>query len=201
MTGIKYIGDLSRADAALLARYAGNSRAVLEFGVGGSTQVIAQSLAEGSVFISLDTDPGWIMTTQENLRRLGVGARCNLRRYDEWPPAETARFDLIFDDGADHLRIDFALRSFPLLTIGGALLFHDTRRLQDVRNVSCLVETFFEEIDLIHLNERIDGVSSNITVIRKKAREPYADWNDTEARPAWAIGYGPVPEDFWLKRP
>jgi predicted O-methyltransferase YrrM len=195
---MKYIGDLSRQDAALLERYARGARSVLEFGAGGSTQIIAQALPEGGSFLSLDTDPRWIATTRENLSRLGVGDRCELRRYEDWSPG-AALFDLIFDDGEGRLRLDFALRSFPLLTIGGAFLFHDTRRQQDVRNVLALVDTFFEEIEYVHMNERADGASSNITAVRKKSREPYVNWNVSESRPSWAYGLGIVPEDFWSK--
>ena len=198
-TTMKYVGDLSRQDAALLERYARGARAVLEFGAGGSTQIIAQALPAGASFLSLDTDPRWIATTQENLRRLGVADCCQLRRYEDWTPDAT-RLDLIFNDGVGHLRRDFALRSFPLLAIGGALLFHDTRRLQDIRNVLALVDVFFEEIEHVHLNESAEGASSNITVVRKKSREPYVDWNVAEKRPPWAYGLGVVPEDFWPKR-
>jgi len=195
---MKYVGDLSRQDAALLARYARGARAVLEFGVGGSTQIFAQTLSEQASFLSLDTDPKWIAKTRENLRRLGVGDRCQLRRYEDWAP-DTVQFDLIFNDGAGRLRRDFAFRSFPLLAIGGALLFHDTRRRQDIRNVLSLIEIFFEEIEHVHLNEHVDGASSNITVVRKKKREPYVNWNVVEGRPAWAYGHGVVPEGFWSK--
>lgn len=195
---MKYVGDLSSQDAAVLARYARSARSALEFGVGGSTQIIAQALPEGAFFLSLDTDPAWIATTRENLRRLGVDHRCQLMHYEDWPP-DAAQFDLVFDDGVGSLRRDFALRSFPLLAVGGAMLFHDTRRQQDVRNVMALVEIFFEEIEHVHLNERADGATSNITVVRKKTCEPYVDWNAAEGRPAWAYGLGVVPEDFWSK--
>ena len=194
----KFIGDLSRHDAELLERYASSAHSVLEYGVGGSTQIIAQSLTDGASFLSLDTDSGWITTTGENLRRLGVEDRCRMIRYENWSPDAT-RFDLIFDDGADHFRRDFALRSFPLLEIGGVILFHDTRRLLDFQNVLALIEVFFEEIEHVHLNERVTGVSSNITAVRKKAKEPYANWNIVENKPPWAYGQGVVPEDFWLK--
>lgn len=199
-TTMKYVGDLSRQDASLLERYARGARSVLEFGSGGSTQIIAQALPEGTSFLSLDTDPKWIATTRENLRRLGVDdRRCRLHRYEDWTPDAT-QLDLIFDDGVGHLRRDFALRSFPLLAIGGALLFHDTRRLQDIRNVLALVDVFFEEIEHVHLNESAEGASSNITVVRKKSREPYVNWNVAEDRPPWACGLGVVPEEFWPKR-
>lgn len=194
---MKYIGDLSHVDASLLARYACNARTVLEFGAGGSTQIIAQALPRRASFLSLETDPVWITTTRNNLRRLGVAHRCELLLYDDWAPVDTELFDLIFDDGVRHLRLDFALRSFPLLKVGGVLLLHDTRRLRDVRNVLSVVEMFFEEIEQVQMNERIDGTSSNITAVRKKAREPYVNWREAEGKPDWAYGSGVIPDEFW----
>ena len=38
---IRYIGDISREDAELLARTAAGARRILEFGAGASTQVLA----------------------------------------------------------------------------------------------------------------------------------------------------------------
>lgn len=193
---VKYVGDLSKQDAVVLERYARNAYRALEFGVGGSTQIIAQTLPAEAAFWSLDTDAGWITTTQENLRRLGVGDRCQLRPYEDWIPTGI-QLDFIFDDGVDRLRRDFAFRSFPRLAIGGVLLFHDTRRLRDVQNVLSVIEGFFDEIESVNFNERVDGVASNITVVRKKAKEPYVNWNAVEQRPPWAYGQGAVPDDFW----
>lgn len=190
----KFIGDLSKEDAALLENYAAKSHSVLEFGVGGSTQIIAQSIPDGASFISLDTSDEWIAKTEANLRRLGTKNRCQITRYENWP---SGIFDMIFDDGEPSLRREFALRSFPMLKVGGVILFHDTRTLSCIQNALAIVETFFEEVEQVSLNERIAGVSSNITVIRKKAKEPYVNWNDAEGRPQWQIGYGDVPEDFW----
>lgn len=194
----KYIGDISRQDAELLEHYASLSRSVLEFGVGASTQVIAQSIPAGATFVSLDTEDEWMARTADCLARLGVERRCRMTRYSEWP-ALPDRFDLVFDDGKDALRREFAMRSFPMLVPGGAMLLHDTRRVEDVRNVTTLVETFFEEVEHVHLNKRVAGVSSNITVVVKKKREPYVDWNAAEGRQAWAVGYGRVPDEFWAK--
>lgn len=197
---MKYIGDLSSQDASLLGCYASSASSVLEFGVGGSTQIIAQAISPLASFTSLDTDPKWIEITRGHLCRLGVDTRCQMLPYEPWaadpPPAS---YDLVFNDGLNSLRRDFALRSFPLLTVGGVMLFHDTRRPRDVRYVLDLVEMFFEEVEHVHLNERFQGASSNITAVRKKARETYVDWNLAEGRPPWAYGLGEVPEDFWSK--
>lgn len=194
---MKFIGDLSCQDALLLERYARKADSILEFGVGGSTQIIAQSLGTKAVFTSIDTDPAWIVRTQDALQKLDVAARCNFTLYENWQPV--GQYDLVFDDGADELRASFATQAFQSLSIGGVILFHDTRRYRDVRNVLNLIDRFFEEIDEVRFNEAVDGVSSNITVVRKKKREPYVDWNIAEGRPAWAYGHAPVPEDFWGK--
>ena len=117
---MKYIGDLSSQDAALLERYASSANSVLEFGVGGSTQIIAQAISPQASFTSLDTDPKWIEITRSHLSRLGVDTRCQMLPYEAWiANTPSASFDLIFNDGLNTLRRDFALHSFPLLTIGG----------------------------------------------------------------------------------
>jgi predicted O-methyltransferase YrrM len=201
----KFVGDLSRADAELLERYASRAGRVLEFGVGGSTQIIAQSLPPGAVFVSLDTDPAWIAVTRERLGKLGVADRCRFVAHDEgWraavigDPPGAATFDLIFDDGIDELRRPFALESWPLLQPGGFMLFHDTRRFGDLVNVAWVMQTYFTEVEDVYVNQRVDGVSTNISVIKKKAAEPYVNWNHTENKPLWMYGgFGPVPEEFW----
>lgn len=196
----KYIGDISREDAALLERYATRARSVLEFGVGASTQVIAQAIPPQAAFVSLDTKQEWIEKTRGCLKRLGVEGRCRMMAYADlsWVPGKPS-FDLIFNDGSDSLRREFAMRSFPVLVPGGVMLFHDTRRTEDVRNVMAVVESFHEEVERVLLNERVGGVSSNITVVLKKHREPYVNWNAIERRQSWAVGYGPVPEEFWTR--
>jgi precorrin-6B methylase 2 len=194
---LKFIGDLSAQDAQLIEKYATRASAVLEFGVGGSTQIIAQAIPQGVSFLSLDTDPDWIRTTAQNLQRLGVRSRCSMERYESWAPAPGEHYDLIFNDGAPDLRLEFAQRCFSHLRIGGFLLFHDTRGLHHIKNVTSVIETFHDSIGRVTFNESVDGVASNITVVEKKVKEPYINWNEAERRPPWAFGHGTVPEDFW----
>lgn len=197
MRPLKFIGDLSTQDARLIEKYARGASAVLEFGVGGSTQIIAQSVSQNAHFLSLDTDPAWITTTELNLQRLGVQSRCEILRYEHWTPTPGEHFDLIFDDGSPDLRLEFALRCFSHLRIGGFLLFHDTRGLHHVKNVTRVIEAFHESIGRVTFNEAVDGITSNITVIEKKVKEPYVNWNEIEGRPPWAFGHGVVPDEFW----
>lgn len=194
---LKFIGDLSSQDAKIVEIYARKAPRVLEFGVGGSTQIIAQSIPQGAYFLSLDTDPTWIATTKHNLQRLGVLARCALLRYEQWKPTPGEQFDLIFNDGAPEKRLEFALRCFSHLRVGGFLLFHDTRGLHHVKNVTRLIETFHESVARVTFNEPVDGFASNITVVEKKVKEPYVNWNEVEGRPPWAFGHGAVPDEFW----
>ena len=194
---LKFIGDLSAQDAKLIEKYARGARSVLEFGVGGSTQIIAQSIPQSAHFLSLDTDPAWIAATELNLQRLGVQARCAMQRYEHWTPIPGEHFDLIFNDGEPDLRLEFALRCFSHLRIGGFLLFHDTRGLHHVKNITRVIESFHESIGRVTLNEPVEGITSNITVIEKKVKEPYVNWNEVEGRPLWAFGHGVAPDDFW----
>jgi predicted O-methyltransferase YrrM len=193
----KFIGDLSSQDARLIQTYAQRASAVLEFGVGGSTQIIAQSIASGTRFLSLDTDPAWIATTEGNLQRLGVRPHVSMQSYDQWNPTPGEQFDLVFNDGAAELRLAFALRCFSHLRIGGHLLFHDTRGLHHVKTVTRVIEEFHESIGRVTFNEAVDGVASNITVLEKKIKEPYVNWNEVEGRPSWAFGHSAVPDEFW----
>jgi predicted O-methyltransferase YrrM len=102
--------------------------------VGGSSQIIAQSIPEGAKFASID--PSWIEITRERLGNLGVQDRCHFLPYDGWMLGAmnvSPLFDLIFDDGADRLRCPFALESWVVLEPGGFMLFHDTRRFRERR--------------------------------------------------------------------
>ena len=212
---IRFVGDLSRADARILAHYASTAGVILEFGVGGSTQIFAQALSANGRVLTIDTDVEWIKITRARLRRLGatiakrvtfflihagevrevLGDDTLALAFDVVSSASGV--DLVFVDGVDHLRRSFALDTWNGLKNGGVMLFHDTRRPSDQTNVLDVVAARYNEIRSITLNEAVDGESSNISVITKKISEPYVDWNLTEERPPWRIGYGEPPESFW----
>ena len=226
VSDLRFVGDLSRTDAHLLARYASTAGVILEFGVGGSTQIFAQALSENGRVLAIDTDIEWIKTTRARLRRLGVpiAKRVTFLIADESASAirvgevldddddalalaladadpldvfSADGVDLIFIDGIDHLRRGFALDAWNGLKDGGVMIFHDTRRPSDQANVLAVVAARYNEIRSVTLNEAIDGESSNISVITKKTSEPYVNWNLAEERPPWRIGYGEPPESFW----
>lgn len=182
---IPYIGDISKADAAALARLAGQATRILEFGVGASTQVIAAFARPEASFITLDTSTEWIDKTRRNLRLLGITRPVDFRAYESFD-FSSGEYDLIFDDGADEFRKDFALRIWPRLATGGVLAFHDTRRWQDARNVCHVLEQIHNEVLTVEFN----AAHSNITLVTKRDLEPYENWQETEGRLAWQLGWG-----------
>ncbi len=190
---MKYIGDLSARDAEILAMAASRAKDILEFGCGGSTQIMAQAMSDGAFLVSLDTSEDWIRRTYMNLVALGVDETSyRLDNYDGWTNRYLPDFDLIFVDGVDEERGEFAKAAFPLLAVDGAMLFHDTRRLQDLKNVLELVFEHGNEISDVMLN--ING--SNISVVVKKSLEPYENWNVVEGRADWMAGAVPPPANW-----
>lgn len=196
---IGFIGDLSAQDADILAMYATKHAHVMEFGVGGSTQIIAQCMPK--TLISIDTDTGWIARTKENLALLEFKSDVTFGHYSETPVLVTDKtFGMVLVDGVDHLREDFAKFAWRFIDINGVMLFHDTRRPADFSNVAEVAKHFFNEISLIEVNARAsNGKSSNITVLHKKVHEPYENWNVVEGKPAWAFGGEPNVDNnpFW----
>ena len=190
---LRYIGDISREDAQLLARYAAGARRILEFGAGASTQVLAQTAPEGTEIVTVETDAPWIERTRRNLQRLGVGREVSFVAYRGFWRTLQGPFDFIFDDGVDRLRGEFAERAWPLLAVGGALLFHDTRRPRDARTALRFVERVFLEVASVQLNA--DG--TNVTVVRKQAPLQYVDWNVVEGRARWEYGHEEPPPELW----
>ena len=193
----KFVGDLSDADAAVLARYARRATRILEFGVGGSTQIFAQ-LAPNVT--SIDTSQEWIKITRARVSKLGASNRVTFASYNAWSRGDhDQRYDLVFVDGDPSLRGKFILRAWPLLCTGGIVLAHDTRKIRYIEDVLIpLLSRFHNEIQVVRLNVKASRKqSSNITTIRKKADEPYENWHVVEGKPRWRYGAARVPRDFW----
>lgn len=181
---LKFIGDLSLQDADVLAQYASTSNSILEFGCGGSTQIFSQICDN---VISIETDQKWIDVTQERISRIQNAHPVIFKKYFELQ--KDKKHDLIFVDGIDHLRKQFAIDTWTQLNIGGYMIFHDTRRFQDFQNAAWVAQLYFNEIESILVNcKASDSNSSNMTVIRKKPLENYVNWNHSEGKPAWAYG-------------
>lgn len=190
LKGIRFVGDLSLEDASVLVEAGRSARRILEFGAGGSTQIFAQCMPKH--FVSVETDPEWIRKTEQNLSRIQSKTKPEFVPYDLVLKAE---YDLIFVDGVDQLRRSFAIRTWPWLSVGGVMVFHDTRRLKDFENVAFVAQSFFSEVRSIEVNVN----DSNITLVKKRIPLPYVNWNYTEGKPLWAYGSGEVPkgEDLW----
>ena len=179
-----FIGDLSLQDADIISEYASQSKHILEFGSGGSTQLLAQWSA--TKIISVETNPHWIQTTKNNLMNIPFATTVEFLDYTT---QFNLQFDLIFVDGVEHLRREFAIETWKYLNAGGTMLFHDTRRFLDFQNAAWVAQLYHNEISRIYVNATAsDGVSSNITVIHKKPYEDYINWNYSENKPLWAYG-------------
>ncbi|CAB4145697.1 AdoMet_MTases domain containing protein [uncultured Caudovirales phage] len=185
MSNIKFIGDLSIQDALILAEFAKKSDYILEFGSGGSTQIFAQCLPK--IVISVETSPKWIEITQKRLKMIDNISKVQFTTYDNYP---IQKYDLIFVDGVDELRRDFAIKTWELLTVDGFMIFHDTRRFADFQNATWIAQLFHNEINRMDINIR----NSNMTVIHKKIAQPYVNWNLSEDKPIWAYGAAPNPD-------
>jgi spermidine synthase len=188
----KFVGDLSLQDADVISEYASKSKSILEFGVGGSTQLLAQSNAD--LIISVETSTDWIELTKKRLNQ--IDNTCPVQIMDYTTKFDT-KFDLIFVDGVDNLRRQFAIETWQYLNTDGVMLFHDTRRRRDFRNAISVAEQYFLEISKISVNVNAsDGVSSNITILHKKQHTPYINWNWSEGKPSWAYARQ-YNEDMW----
>lgn len=196
----QFVGDLSLQDADVLAKYAKQSKSILEFGVGGSTQIFAQSLPD--YILSLETNPDWVELTQKKLDMIETKTDvvfCDPENIGDHMQDKT--FDLIFVDGVGELRLEFAMQTWAFLKPGGFMIFHDTRRGGDFINVCNVAVNFFTEVQRIDVNKAAsNGVTSNITIITKKIKEEYVNWNYVENKPLWAYGAEPMPEDAKLWR-
>lgn len=182
---VKFIGDLSLEDASILEFFGSQSKSILEFGAGGSTQIFAQ--CQPDVLISVETAQEWIDKTKRNIERFRPCTDPVFVQYGSHPRQD---YDLIFVDGVWDLRRDFAQSTWPLLKVGGQMIFHDTRRWFDAENVLLTAKMFYDEVDTVHLNIG----DSNCSTISKRDKVNYVDWNKSEGKPAWMYGRGDPPE-------
>ena len=191
---MKYVGDISCQDAKLLEAFGRKSKSILEFGIGASTQILCQCLAPGARLVSLETDPMWIDRTRRNLDSLGIpAATCELLPYQGWTgPCAGRTFDFIFVDGVDEERDPFARAAYPMLEVGGWILYHDTRRRKDLRNLVELIMEHHTEVGEVRINFQ----HSNLSGFQRKLPEPYEDWNVAEKREGWMVGWCEPPRNW-----
>jgi predicted O-methyltransferase YrrM len=173
---IEFVGDLSIEDSNVLMQLGKDSDLILEFGVGGSTQIFAQ--CKPRVLLSVETDSAWAYAVADRIAtHLPQATQPVVIGYGD---RFYQKFDLIFVDGIDDKRLDFALNTWDSLNHGGKMLFHDTRRQKDLLNALKVAERFREEVESVAFN----FLNSNITVLHKrKDKLIYENWNITEGLP------------------
>lgn len=181
-----YIGDVSKQDYLVLKEFAEKSNNILEFGQGASTQIL--SYYTSGIVDSLESDKKWIDTTKRNFDLLGIDQnKCNFIHSMDKISIPNKEYDFVFVDCIDHKRLEMALSSWPKLKSGGSIAFHDTRRSQDIKNFTSLINNVFNEID----NVEINYLNSNISFITKRQTPLYYEnWNHKEGRFTCEVGYG-----------
>ena len=180
LDNFKFIGDLSLQDADVLCCYGRKAKRILEFGVGGSTQLFAQ--CKPQLLYCVETDPEWIGLTRKRLDLISNKTNPVFFTYSNIPQiTNDQKYDLIFVDGVDDKRLDFAIKTWNALDVDGVMIFHDTKRPQDFKNAAWIAQLYFNEISRMYINATAsNGKSSNLTVLVKKAHEPYVNWNYAE---------------------
>lgn len=146
---LKWVGDLSIQDAQLLRHYTLRSKGnIIEFGVGGSTHIIAQSKGQYRKMISIDTSREGIEKTKRILKKLGC-SNYFFVTWEQWvnrSGLDDLDIEFIFNDGCVDLREVFGLNTWPLLKPGGYMIYHDCRHQPIIRNITKLIETYYNEI-------------------------------------------------------
>ena len=166
------VGELGRSDIQVLAEHAQRSHRILEFGCGGSTMLFAQFSPPGSRIVSLDTERGWIDRTRDALKRLDAN-RVEFLPYAGWAGRLEGWpwFDLVFVDGLESERMNFAAEAWRLLQPGGVMIYHDGLWAQVVEMVLRQVGTTFQSVDSVTFCAQ----RSNCIVIRKKVELPFGN--------------------------
>lgn len=175
-------GDLSRKDVVELYRLCAGKR-VVEFGMGGSTLILAQCAKR---LDSYESDPKWFDITEARIFQMGKPA--SVRLHDVGPhcplPDDIPECDVLFIDGFGPMRAQWISKFFKKAKV---IAIHDARRFQDVNKALSHLVVFFSEIERIEFNV---GDSNLMVVYRREVPLEYENWNETEAddnRVPWEI--------------
>ncbi len=198
ISNIKWVGGLSLEDADVLAKFGRGSNSILEFGVGGSTMIFAQTLINNGRVISLDTSTIWITEVKKRMSLIGKHAPVEFHLIEDIPllKASGCKFNLIFIDGRWIQRLEIALSTWEMLSPSGIMLFHDTRKQQDLLMVQDFLVQKITELDCVQYNvPESNGKDSCITIITKRStpfqmhRYQYIDQqSEEEHRDIWTFG-------------
>lgn len=171
-------GDLSRLDAAVLIELCDNKH-VIEFGVGGSTLLIARVAKS---LHSWDTSTEWLKRTAARLEKLRPELTCTPQlSLTDGCPDDIPDCDVLFVDGRGEDRFKW-LRFFPKCKI---LICHDS--LGDTGGhgptIYHVMAALFGDRTCVELLDRADYHyrDSNMAVIyRRISPLVYKNWNVTE---------------------
>ena len=197
--GIKWVGGLSLEDADVLAMMGKRAQSILEFGVGGSTLIFSQVLVpQNGKLVSIDTVAPWIEEVKKRMALIENHVPVEYCLVDEIPLLEASgcKFDLIFIDGLWKRRLDVALKTWSMLSPGGKMMFHDTRKQQDVLMVQDLLCQRITDVEMVQYNlPASNGADSCVTIITKRDvpfvmhRHQYIDQQSVEEnRDLWTFG-------------
>jgi hypothetical protein len=163
-------GDLSRADVVELCRICGG-KIVVEFGMGGSTLILARCAA---FLYSYDTEDSWLSATKARIDSIeDKTARVHLYSSPSIP-AEVPECDVLWVDGLFSQRAEWIRQHGKR---GKVVVVHDCRRYHDVIHALEGALSFWAWV------ERIDscpGGSNLMVITRREKPMRYEDWNETE---------------------
>jgi hypothetical protein len=156
-------GDLSRQDVVVLVELCADRR-VVEFGVGGSTLILARC---ASSLLSFDTDATWIKRTARRLTRIDDKTTEPVLVHERGIPVDIPDCDVLFLDGLGDHRWQW-LKFFPKCR---TLLCHDS--LGDTGQGPTLyhiMAELFKDPALVSLLERADFhyKNSNMVVVYRR---------------------------------
>lgn len=183
-----FIGDLAAEDVRVLTVLAAEATlAILEFGVGGSTQILSMASQPDLPMLSLDTSQEWIDKTRQVLLRLGYHRRRPVvfRLLSDWD--RLGQFDLVFNDGLRDTRYQFATWAWPRMPTGAKLAWHDCRRPQDRKEIVQFVAAT-PEVSKLELSKD----ESNLAVITKGPLYSLKNWRPNHQ--PWELGLAPLPD-------
>ena len=187
------VGELGRSDIQVLAEHAQRSHRILEFGCGGSTMLFAQFSPPGSRIVSLDTERGWIDRTRDTLKKLDAN-RVEFLPYAGW----TGRvegwpwFDLVFVDGLESERLNFAVESWKMLQPGGVMIWHDTRWSQIMEMILRHIGAHFQSVSRLDLGPG----RSNCAIITKKVEDNYGNDPVPDRTEPWQSAKADLPVNW-----
>lgn len=171
-TTVTIQGDLSRKDVINLCLRC-NDKNVVEFGMGGSTLLLARCCRS---LVSFDTSPEWYATTQHRMAQVPDRTCSPTLTLEEGIPRDIPECDVLWLDGRPDLRKVWLTKFWEKAS---TVIVHDSRRLVDVSDVLDVITPHFESIKAIHINYD----ESNLLIVEKRdAPLVWENWNVTECK-------------------